>query len=171
MSNYRLLIERTGKEYVRITLQHRPKKRWKIKQREYLLETGKDFEKKFNAACTYLAVSFHLSVADIIDARVSYKGMSWAGAALNEIKLMLEAYVWNKRLKRVKKQAVVLHNESGTTQHTRRKYWVMTDYHGNPMLMNSRMKNKYKAKGWYSKAVDAIALDAECLFNTDALYA
>ena len=47
----------------------------------------------------------------------------------------------------------------------------MTDYHGNPMLMTSKLKNLYKVKGWYSKAVDALALDAECLFNTDSLYA
>ncbi len=169
--NYRLLIERTGHEYLRITLQHKPRRRWIKKQRKYLLETSATFKSQYNIIRDYLVTAYKLTPADIIDTRVSYKGMSLPAAYINELKLVLEGYVWRKRLLRIKKQAISLHNESGTTQATRRKYWVMTDYYGNPMLMNSRLKNLYKAKKFYSKEVDALALDAECLFNTDTLYA
>jgi hypothetical protein len=39
------------------------------------------------------------------------------------------------------------------------------------MLMTSVLKDTMKRKGWYAKEVDFIALNKECLWNTDSLYA
>jgi hypothetical protein len=47
----------------------------------------------------------------------------------------------------------------------------MTDWKGDPMMMTSALKDNMKRKGWYSKEVDFMALNKECLWNTDSLYA
>ncbi|MDR3132807.1 MAG: hypothetical protein LBU42_02135 [Prevotellaceae bacterium] len=46
----------------------------------------------------------------------------------------------------------------------------MTDWKGDPMMMTSALKDELKRKGWYTKRVDAMALDRECVWNTDNIY-
>jgi hypothetical protein len=165
---YRLLIEKTGNNYLRISLQYKKKRNWKLKEREYCDASNK--VKQQNIIAGY-AMLYKIEQRDIIDTRFNYKDMSWAKAILNEIKLSIELYTWKKRLNRLKKQIVILHENSGKTKNTRRKYWIMTDWKGDPMLVTSAIKDTLKHKGWYSKEVDFIALNKECLWNTDNLYA
>ncbi|MDR0581606.1 MAG: hypothetical protein LBG31_01450 [Prevotellaceae bacterium] len=164
---YRLFIEKTGYEYLRISLQYQKGKGWKLKEREYC-EAGN--QRKLQSIIAGYSLCYKIEPAHIIDTRIDYKDISWVQAALNELKLMLEQYVWKKRLARLKKTIIILHENSGQSKYTRRKYWIVTDWKGNPMLMNSLIKDGYKRKGYYSKKVDAIALDKECLWNTDNLY-
>ncbi|MDR3351040.1 MAG: hypothetical protein LBN98_05300 [Prevotellaceae bacterium] len=164
---YRLLIEKTGNNYLRISLQYRKGRSWKLKEREQCDAANKV---RFQTIITGYAMLYKIEPQNIIDTRFDYKDLSWLHAIFNEIKLNIEYYVWEKRLKRLKKQITTLHENSGQSKYTRRKYWIMTDWKGNPMLMNSLIKDVYKRKGYYSKKVDALALDKECLWNTDNLY-
>ena len=163
---YRILIEKTGNSYVRISLQYQQGKRWKTKEIEYSDSSNAD---KIKAIIMGYSAFYKIDPSNIIDTRFDYKGISWARAIINELKLSLEFYVWKKNLSRLKKRIIILYENSGQSKHTRRKYWIMTDFRGNPMLMTSAMKDTFKRKGWYSKQVDAIALDKECIWNTDNL--
>jgi hypothetical protein len=165
---YRLLIEKTGNAYLRISLQYQKGRRWKLKEREYCAKTNK---KKFQDILSGYAMLYKIEPHNLIDTRFDYKSLSWARAILNEIKLSIELYTWKKRLKRLKEQVVILHENSGMTKNTRRKYWIMTDWKGDPMMVTSVIKDTMKKKGWYSKEVDFMALNKECIWNTDNLYA
>jgi hypothetical protein len=164
---YRLFIEKTGNDYLRLSLQYQKGKSWKLKEREYCAIANKT---KLQTIISGYSLCYKIEPQNIIDTRIDYKDVSYARAVLTEIKLTLELYVWKKRLARLKKEIIVFHENSGQSKYTRRKYWIMTDWKGNPMLMNSLIKDTYKRKGYYSKKVDAIALDKECIWNTDNLY-
>jgi hypothetical protein len=117
------------------------------------------------------SIIYKIEPHNVIDTRFSYKDVSHVKIALNEIKLDIELYIWKRRFKRLKKQITILHENSGNTKETRRKYWIMTDWKGDPMMMTSALKDNMKRKGWYSKEVDFMALNKECIWNTDNLYA
>jgi hypothetical protein len=165
---YRLFIEKTGNAYLRISLQYQKGRSWKLKEREYCDSFNTVKMQNIIAGYTIL---YKIEQHNIIDTRLDYKDTSWARAILNEIKLSIELYIWKKRMNRMKTQITVLHENSGKTQKTRRKYWIMTDWKGDPMMMTSALKDNMKRKGWYSKEVDFMALNKECLWNTDSLYA
>jgi hypothetical protein len=164
---YRLLVEATGHDYLRVSLQYKKGVRWRLKEREYCDVSDRSrFELIVYGYCRY----YRISEADVIDTRFDYKDVSWVCAVLNELRLGIEGYVWRNQLGRLRRQIEVLHRHSGKTRYTRRKYWIMTDWRGSPMLMTSYLKDQYKRKGYYSRRVDAQALDRECIWNTDALY-
>jgi hypothetical protein len=164
---YRLLIEKTGKDYLRISLQQRTVYRWTTQEREYCYAGNKN---KLNGIINGYAAMFRIAPQYIIDVRRNDRDVSWMAAILREIKLNIEFYIWKKRLERLKKQLTYLHEQSGKSKHTRRKYWIVTDDRGDPMEMNPQLKDVFKRKGWYGKQVDAIALDNECLWCTNFLY-
>jgi hypothetical protein len=113
---------------------------------------------------------YNMQEINVIDTRYDYKDVSWVGAIINELKISIEFFIWEKRFENVKKQAIFLHKQSGLTKHTRTKFWIMTNWKGDPMLMNSRAKDDFKRKKIYSSKVDAIAMNNECIWCTDALY-
>jgi hypothetical protein len=164
---YRLFIEKTGNDYLRISLQYQKGKGWKLKEREYCDASNKE---KLQHIIAGYSMLYKIASRSIIDTRFDYKAVSWARAILNEIKLRLEQYTWKKRLLRLKRQVIFLHENSGASKQTRRKYWIMTDWKGDPMMMTSALKDELKRKGWYTKRVDAMALDRECVWDTDNIY-
>ncbi|MDR0618890.1 MAG: hypothetical protein LBG17_03205 [Bacteroidales bacterium] len=164
---YRLFIEKRGKDYVVIKLQHKPKNRWETKEVEFCPAVSTN---KFENIVRGYSLFFGITPDRVIDTRYSYKGVSLLYAAYNEIRLSLEYYIWNKQFNRLKRYLKKLHIESGKRKETRRKYWIMTDYKGFPMMMSKVLKDNYKAKGWYSRAVGSYELDRECLWSTDDLY-
>ena len=166
-ARYRLRIEKTGKDYLRISLQRRAAYRWITQEREYCHAGNKN---KLNGIINGYTTMFRIAPQHIIDARRNSRDVSWTTAILHEIKLNIEFYIWKKRLERLKKQLTYLHEQSGRSKHTRRKYWIVTDDRGDPMEMNPQLKDFFKRKGWYGKQVDAIALDNECLWCTNFLY-
>ena len=164
---YRLFIEKTGHDYLRISLQYQKGKKWKLKEREHCDALNKV---KLQQIIAGYSILYKIEPHNVIDTRFDYKGISWARAILNEIKLGIEQYIWKKRFKRLKRQITILHENSGKTKKTRRKYWIMTDWKGDPMMVTSAIKDTMKRKGWYSKEVDFMALNKECIWNTDNLY-
>jgi hypothetical protein len=165
---YRLFIEKTGNAYLRISLQYKKGRSWKLKEREYCDAANKV---KLQTIMSGYAMLYKIEPHNVIDTRFGYKNISWTRAILNEIKLDIEFYTWKKRLKRLKKQVIILHENSGMMKNTRRKYWIMTDWKGDPMMVTSAIKDAMKRKGWYAKEVDFMALNKECIWNTDNLYA
>jgi hypothetical protein len=93
-----------------------------------------------------------------------------ASALVREVKLRLELYTWRKQLERLQREASALHYASGGGRRTRRKYWIMTDHKGRPLLMSSQLKDAFKRKGYYDKRVSAMDLNKECIWSTDSLY-
>jgi hypothetical protein len=165
---YRLIIEKTGHDYLRISLQYQKGKKWKLKEREHC---DADNKAKFQKIVAGYALLYKIEPHNVIDTRFNYKDISRVRAFLNEMKLDFELYIWKKRLNRLKAQIIILHENSGKTKKTRRKYWIMTDWKGDPMLVTSAIKDTMKKKGWYAKEVDFMALNKECIWNTDNLYA
>jgi hypothetical protein len=164
---YRLFIEKTGADYLRVSLQRRQKTRWKTQEVEYCYAGN---QKKFAAVVSGYASVYGISAGYIVDTRVDYGSEPWLTILVNEVKLRLEFYTWQKQLKRMQREASVLHYASGSSRATRRKYWVMTDYKGRPLLMTSLLKDEYKRKGYYDKRVSALDLNKECIWCTDSLY-
>jgi len=163
---YRLFIERTGREYVRVSLQ-RKGKRWKTQEVEYCSEGN---TQRLQLIVAGYSAFYKIEPHNVIDTRYDYQGVSWMRAIWNELKLSLENYIWKKKFLRLKKELTFIHENSGKTQKTRRKYWIMTDDMGNPIAMTSAYKDELKRKGWYSKQVDFMTLNKECLWSTDNLY-
>ncbi|MDR2359383.1 MAG: hypothetical protein LBD87_06250 [Prevotellaceae bacterium] len=164
---YRLLIEKTGKDFLRISLQRWAAYRWKTQEREYCHAGNKN---KWERILHGYVAAYRIAPQYIIDTCRNYRDVSWTTAILRELKLNIEFYIWKKRFERLKKQLTYLHEQSGKGKHTRRKYWIVTDDRGDPMEMNPQLKDFFKRKGWYGKQVDAIALDNECLWCTNFLY-
>jgi phage-related protein len=164
---YRLFIEKTGHDYLRISLQYKKGSGWRLKEREYCDASNRE---RFGHVVTGYMRHYRIEAANVIDTRYDYKDVSYFSASINELKLWMEFCIWKRQLRRLKRHVEVLHTHSGQTQHTRRKYWIMTDWRGNPLLMTSYLKDQYKRKGYYSKQVDAMSLDRECIWNTDSLY-
>lgn len=157
-----IIIERTPKEFLRVVL-----KRGKKKQSVQLIH--ETHTNRLELLLFAWKNAYNIPDANIIDTRIDYKNLPLIKAADYEIRFWLNEQIYQRRVKRARNLAILRHLESGTNHHNRKRFWVILDSAGKPIVANNILIEEWKRRGLLNKKAGFLDFDKEAIFSAHRL--